>query len=199
MTREEARKILGEEATEEQITNLLNNYHIQESNKVKELENQINSLSEQNSKYSDYDEIKKQLDEINKANMSEQEKLEAQKKEIETNLKTSRIIVNTAKAKEILAGLDLDDDIISLVVSDDADKTVTSANKLKAKFDSTKELVAKETKESLANLNLDPTLPNVKQGEGEDVIDTFEKFGKLSATEQEKWISEHPNEFENLV
>ena len=199
MTREEARKILGEEATEEQITNLLNNYHIQESNKVKELENQINSLSEQNSKYSDYDEIKKQLDEINKANMSEQEKLEAQKKEIETNLKTSRIIVNTAKAKEILAGLDLDDDIISLVVSDDADKTVASANKLKAKFDSTKELVAKETKESLANLNLDPTLPNVKQGEGEDVIDTFEKFGKLSATEQEKWISEHPNEFENLV
>ena len=34
MTRDEARKILGEEATEEQITNLLNNYHIQESAKV---------------------------------------------------------------------------------------------------------------------------------------------------------------------
>ena len=199
MTREDARKILGEEATEEQITNLLNNYHIQESNKVKELENQINSLSEQNSKYSDYDEIKSKLNEIEKANMSEQEKLDAQKKEIETNLKTSRIIVNTAKAKEILAGLDLDDDIISLVVSDDADKTVASANKLKAKFDSTKELVAKETKESLTNLNLDPTLPNVNQGEGEDVIDTFEKFGKLTAVEQEKWINEHPNEFENLV
>ncbi len=76
MTREDARKILGEDATEEQITNLLNNYHIQESSKVKELEKQINSLNEQNSKYSDYDEIKSKLDEINKANMSEQEKLE---------------------------------------------------------------------------------------------------------------------------
>ena len=199
MTREEARKILGEEATEEQITNLLNNYHVQESNKVKELENQINSLSEQNSKYSDYDEIKSKLTEIEKANMTEQEKLEEQRKEIETNLKNSRIIVNTAKAKEILAGLDLDDDIISLVVSDDANKTIASANKLKEKFDTTKELVAKETKESLTNLNLDPTLPNVNQGEGDNVIDTFEKFGKLSATEQEKWINEHPNEFENLV
>ena len=41
------------------------------------------------------------------------------KKEVETNLKNSRIIVNTAKAKEILAGLDLDDDTINLVVSDD--------------------------------------------------------------------------------
>jgi TolA-binding protein len=199
MTREQAKNILGENATEEQITNLLNAYHVNESKKVKELENQINSLNEQNSKYSDYDEIKKQLDEINKANMSEQEKLEAQKKEIETNLKNSRIIVNTAKAKEILAGLDLDDDLISLVVSDDANKTIDSANKLKAKFDSQKETVAKQTKESLANLNLDPTLPNVNQGEGKDVIDTFEKFGKLSATEQEKWINEHPNEFENLV
>jgi len=198
LTREDARKILGEEATEEQITNLLNNYHIQESNKVKELETQLNGLKEQNSKYSDYDEIKSKLDEINKANMSEQEKLEAQKKEIETNLKNSRIIVNTAKAKEILAGLELDDDLISLVVSDDANKTIESANKLKAKFDIQKETVAKQTKESLQTLNLDPTLPNVNQNEENNVIDTFEKFGKLSAEEQNKWISEHPTEFENL-
>lgn len=198
MTRDEARKILGEEATEEQITNLLNNYHIQESAKIKELENQLNSLNEEKSKYSDYDEIKSKLTEIEKANMSEQEKLEAQKKEIENNLKNSRIIVNTAKAKEILAGLDLDDDLISLVVSDDADKTISSANKLKAKFDTTREMVAKETKESLTSLDLDPTLPNVGQGEDNDVIDTFAKFGKLSAIEQEKWINEHPNEFENL-
>lgn len=198
MTRDEARKILGEEATEEQITNLLNNYHIQESAKVKELEKELNSLNEEKSKYSDYDEIKSKLTEIEKANMSEQEKLEAQKKEIETNLKNSRIIVNTAKAKEILAGLDLDDDLISLVVSDDANKTIDSANKLKAKFDSQKETVVKQTKESLTSLDLDPALPNVKQGEDSDVIDTFEKFGKLSATEQEKWISEHPQEFENL-
>lgn len=196
MNREMARKILGEEATEEQITNLLNNYHVEESAKVKELESQLTNLSEQNSKYSDYDEIKAKLDEINKASMTEQEKLEQMKKETETNLKNSRIIVNTAKAKEILAGLDLDDDIISLVVSDDENKTISSANKLKAKFDSQKELIAKKTKENLINVDLKPTISNVSQND--DGVMTLDKFGDLSATEQEKWISEHPEEFNNL-
>lgn len=194
MDREKARTILGENATEEQITNLLNSWHLDENAKVKELEEQINSLTATANKYSDYDEIKKQLDEINKANMSEQEKLEAQKKEIETNLKQSRIIVNTAKAKEILAGLDLDDDIISLVVSDDADKTISSANKLKAKFDSQKENVAKETKESLINIDLTPSISNVNQNEGM----TLDKFGDMSAEEQIKWMNENPNGLENL-
>ncbi len=196
MNREEARKILGEGATEEQITNLLNSWHIQESAKVKELETQVSSLTEQNSKYSDYDSIKKQLDDINKANMTEQEKLEQMKKETEANLKNSRIIVNTAKAKEILTGLDLDDELISLVVSDNADKTIANANKLKAKFDSQKDIVAKQTKETLINVDLKPTVSNVNQND--DGIMTFEKFGNLSAVEQEKWINEHPTEFENL-
>ena len=196
MSRDEAKKILGENATEEQITNLLNNYHVTESAKVKELENKVNNLTQENSKYSDYEEIKKQLDDINKANMSEQEKLEQQKKEIETNLRNSRIIVNTAKAKEILAGLDLDDDIVSLVVSDDETKTINSANKLKAKFDSQKEMVTKATTESLTKIDLAPTMSNVNQND--DSIDTFEKFGELSAEEQQKFIEEHPTEFQNL-
>ena len=194
MTRDEARKLLGEEATEEQITNLLNNWHLKENAKVKELENQINSLNGEINKYSDYDEIKSKLTEIEKANMTEQEKLEAQKKEIETNLKNSRIIVNTAKAKEILAGLDLDDDIISLVVSDDAEKTISSANKLKAKFDMQKESVAKETKESLASLDLTPSISNVNQDEGM----TLDKFGNMSAEEQNKWLQEPPNGLSTL-
>ena len=71
MTREEARKILGEGATEEQINDLLTNYHVEESSKIKELEAKINTLQTDNSKYSDYDVIKKQLDDINKANMTE--------------------------------------------------------------------------------------------------------------------------------
>ena len=196
MNREEARKILGEGATEEQITNLLNSWHIQESAKVKELEAQVNNLAETNSKYSDYDEIKNKLEEINKANMTEQEKLEEMKRETENNLKNSRIIVNTAKAKEILTGLDLDDDLISLVVSDNADKTIANANKLKAKFDSQKDIIAKQTKETLINVDLKPTVSNVNQND--DGVMTFEKFGALSAAEQEQWINEHPNEFENL-
>lgn len=195
MNREEARKILGEGATEEQITNLLNNWHIQESAKVKELETQVNDLAKQNSKYSDYDEIKNKLEEINKANMSEQEKLEAMKKETETNLKKSRIIVNTAKAKEILTGLDLDDELISLVVSDDADKTIDNANKLKAKFDSQKDIVAKQTKETLINVDLNPTISNVNQN---DNVMTLEKFSSLSAEEQNQWLEQNPNGLDTL-
>ena len=198
MTREDCRKILGEDATEEQITNMLNNYHIQESAKVKELENKINSLTAENSKHSDYDDIKKQLDEINQANMSEQEKMARDREEIAKNLSESRIIKNTAKAKDILAGLNVSDSIIAKLVDEDENITLNSANELKTLLETQKETVAKQTKESLANLNLDPTLPNVNQGEESNTIDTFEKFGKLSASEQEKWISEHPNEFENL-
>lgn len=195
MDRKKAREILGENATEEQITNLLNQWHIDESNKVKDLENKVNNLTEQNSKYSDYDAIKQQLDDINKANMTEQEKLEQMKKEVEQNLKNSRIIVNTAKAKDILVGLNLDDDIISMLVSDDESKTINNANKLKEKFESQKEIIAKETKESLVTMNVQPTISNVPQQS--DVM-TMDKFMSLSAEEQNKFIEEHPQEFNNL-
>lgn len=195
LNRDEARKILGEGATEEQITNLLNNYHNVESEKVKSLEEKVNNLESENSKYSDYDSIKKQLDDINRANMTEQEKLEEQKREIETNLKNSRIIVNTAKAKEILAGLDLDDDTISLVVSDDETTTINRANNLKNKFDTMRDTVAKKTKEELSNLDISPTITNVEQ---KDEAMNWDKFQSLSAEEQEKLIAENPNILDNI-
>lgn len=194
MNREKAREILGENATEEQITNLLNQWHIDESNKVKDLESKVTNLTEENSKYSDYEAIKKQLDDINKANMTEQEKLEQMKKETEQNLKNSRIIVNTAKAKDILVGLDLDDDIISMLVTDDENKTIDNANKLKAKFESQKEIVAKKTQEDLVTMNVQPTVSNVTQNDAM----TMDKFMSLSAEEQNKFIEEHPQEFNNL-
>ncbi len=145
-------------------------------------------------KYIDYDDIKKQLDDINKAKMTEQEKIELMQKETKQKLAHANRIYNTAKAKEILAGLDLDEDLIQLVVSEDADKTIASANKLKEKFDIQKENVVKETKESLTSLNLDPTLPNVNQNN----VMTLEKFGNMSAEEQNKWMQENPNGLENL-
>lgn len=193
MTREMAKKILGEEATEEQITNLLNNYHNIEKTKNEE----INNLKNQLNQYSDYDALKKQLDDINKANMTEQEKLEEKKKEIEQNLTQSRIIVNTAKAKEILAGLELDDDTIAMLVSDDADKTINNATKLKEKFDSMKDTVEKQTRENLMNADLKPSISNVNQGENDGHMD-LERFMSLSASEQEKFIAEHPDEFEKF-
>lgn len=196
MDREKARQILGEGATEEQITNLLNNWHIDEQTKIKELENQLNGLQEENKKHSDYDKIKKQLDDINKANMTEQEKLEQQKKEIEKNLKDSRIIVNTAKAKDLLAGLNVNDTIIAKLVSEDENETINSVNELKTMLETQKELVSKQTKESLTNVDLKPTISNVNQNE--NTVNSFEKFSSLSADEQEKWLAENPNGLENL-
>lgn len=195
MSREDAKKILGEGATEEQITNFLNNYHINESSKIKDLEKQLSDLRNENNKYSDYDEMKTKLDSIEREKMTEQEKIELAKKEAIENLEKSKIILNTTKAKEILAGLDLDEDTISMLVSSDSEKTISNATKLKQKFDSMREIVAKETKENLVNQDLKPTITNVNQNE--DVM-TLEKFSNLSAEEQNKFMMEHPQEFENL-
>jgi DNA repair ATPase RecN len=134
MKRDDIKKILGENATEEQISNLLNAFHEKESETKKQADDtkkEIDDLKKQLNKYSDYDTIKKQLDDINKANMTEQEKLEEQKKEIAENLRQSRIIVNTAKAKEILAGENVDEELLNRIVTDDVDTTVALANKFK--------------------------------------------------------------------
>lgn len=193
MTRDEAKKILGDGATEEQVTNLLNSFHNAEKSKNDE----IATLKNQLTQFSDYDAIKKQLDDINKANMTEQEKLEEQKREIEKNLSESRIIVNTAKAKEILAGEEIDEDIIASLVTDNLDTTVAKATKMKQTLTALRDSVSKKTKEDLTNANIDPSLSNVNPNK-DDTPMTFEKFSNLSVAEQEKFIEEHPEEFENL-
>lgn len=192
MTRDEAKKVLGENATEEQVTNLLNNLH----NSEKAKNDRIAELEKQLTGFSDYDEIKSKLEAINQANMTEQEKLEAQKKEIANNLAESRRIVNTAKAKEILAGEEIDDEIISSLVSDNLESTVAKATKMKQTLTALRDNVSKKTKEDLTNINLDPSMSNVNPNK--DDIMTIEKFNNLSAEEQEKFIAEHPTEFENL-
>lgn len=195
MNREKAREILGENATEEQITNLLNQWHIDESAKIKDLEGKVNTLTEQSTKYSDYDEIKKKLDEINQANMTEQEKLAKDKEEIAKNLAESRIIKNTAKAKDILAGLNVNEKLIARLVSEDENETLSSVNELKTMLELQKESVAKKTKEDLVTMNVQPTISNVpQQSDGM----TMDKFMNLSAEEQNKFIEEHPQEFNNL-
>ena len=196
MTRDEAKKILGESATEEQITNFLNNYHLNENAKMKELQDQLNVLKSENSKYSDYDTIKSKLNEIEQASMTEQQKLDQMKQETEKNLRESRIIVNTAKAKEILAGENIDEKLIESLVDDNLDNTIAKATMFKQTLTNIKDSVAKQTKESLVNADLKPTIPNVNPNE--NVIDSFEKFANLSAEEQDKWLQENPNGLDTL-
>lgn len=196
MTREDAKKILGEEATEEQITNLLDNYHVQESAKVKELQEKVNTLTQQNSKYSDYDSLKSQLDEINKAKMTEEEKMEALKKATEENYKISKMAVSRAKAKEILAGENLSDDDIEDFVSDDLEKTVAKATRWKENINAIKANTEKVTTEKLATADLKPTITNVNQNEEGEM--NFDKFSSLSADEQNKWLEANPDGLNNL-
>lgn len=195
MNRDEAKKILGENATEEQITNFLNNYHLNENAKVKELQDQLDALKNENSKYSDYDTIKTKLNQIEQANMTEQQKIDQMKKETENNLRESRIIVNTAKAKEILAGENIDEKLIASLVDDNLENTIAKATMFKQTLTNLKDSVAKQTKESLVNADLKPTIPNVNPNEN---VMTLEKFGNMSADEQNKWLQENPNGLENL-
>jgi len=198
MKRDDIKKILGENATEEQISNLLNAFHEKESETKKQTDDtkkELDDLKKQLNKYSDYDTIKKQLDDINKANMTEQEKLEEQKKEIAENLRQSRIIVNTAKAKEILAGENVDEELLNRIVTDDTDTTIALANKFKETLSTLKTNVEKQTRESLSTQDLKPSITNVTQDGGAMTLD---KFYELSAEEQDKFVEEHPDEFEKL-
>ena len=195
MNRDEAKKILGENATEEQITNFLNNYHLNENAKLKEMQEQLDALKSENSKYSDYDTIKTKLNQIEQANMTEQQKLDQMKKETENNLRESRIIVNTAKAKEILAGENIDEKLIASLVDDNLENTIAKATMFKQTLTNLKDSVAKQTKESLVNADLKPTIPNVNPNN--DVM-TLDKFSNMTAEEQNKWLQENPNGLENL-
>ena len=192
MNRDEIRKILGENATEEQITNTLNALH----NQTNALNKQISDLQATANKYADYDDIKKKLDDINKANMTEQEKMEQDKAEIAKNLAESRIIKNKAKVMSILAGKDIDEDIIDSIVNEDETISIAKAQKLASKFDSIIADTKKKTEEEMSNLNVKPNITNTNPNTNDAM--TFEKFSNLSAEEQEKFINEHPEEFENL-
>lgn len=191
MTRDMAKTLLGENATEEQITNLLNNFH----NAEKEKDNEIQQLKSKLDNQSDYDSIKSELNQINQAKMSEQEKIEQMKKEVEANLRSSRITCNKAKAKEILAGEDVDEKLIEKLVTDNEEDTISNANLFKDTLNNLKDSVAKKTKESLLTKDVKPNLSNVKQ---DDLKMTLDKFSNLSTADQEDFISKYPEEFKNL-
>ena len=193
MTRDDIKKILGEGATEEQISNVLNALH----NQTNALNKQINEFKANETKYADYDKLKSQLDAIEREKMTEQERLAKEKEETEKNLRESRIIKNKAKAMQLLAGMDIDEEIINSIVGEDEAVSLARAQKLVDKFNSIISDTKKKTEEELANLNVKPNMPNTNPNIDVETM-TFEKFSTLSAEEQEKFIEQHPQEFENL-
>ena len=185
MRREE---LLAKGYTEEQVTDILNTFHgINKENESLKSELQTSKGSNE--------ELQKQLNAINEANLTEQEKIAKKEAEIEKNLANAKRIYNTAKAKDILAGLDVDDTLINSLVSDDENVTINNATLLKTKLETVKDLAVKKTREEIANLNVKPTPTNIPQ-EPEGM--TVDKFNKMTMTEQAMWKRENADEYNNL-
>lgn len=183
--------LLAKGYSQEQVTDLLNMFH--ETNQANvNLQSQIDGLKQFETKYN---EAQKQLDDINKANMTVQEQIEAERKETARKLAEANKIYNTAKAKTILAGYDIEDDLISKIVSDDENVTVASANMLKAKLDSYAEASSKKKMEELSKLNVKPTPTNVSQN---DDIMTKEKFQSMTMSGQKAWKDAHIEEYRQM-
>lgn len=199
MTREEAKAMLGETATEEQITALLNKFHIEQDDlrkQVETLENKVSTTEKANTELLGY---KKKVEEIEKANMSEQEKLKLEKEELEKAKVETKKLTNSIKAKEILldAGIEKEtvDDLVASIVKDDEVSTIKSAELLASQFKTVKEKTEKQTKEELMNMDLTPNASN-KQLKTD--IKNWEDFEKLSLKEQNEFIKENPEIFEKL-
>lgn len=193
ISREEIKKKLGESATDEQISAMLDLLHTSEKN----LKDEKNNLQTQLDKLSDYDEMKQKLAEIENEKLTEQERLQKEKEEIAKNLKESRLIKNKAKVMTVLAGLDIDEELVDSLVSEDENVSINKANKLKTKIETLSSEVEKKTKENLTQLNIKPNV-NEKNLDNNNGAMTFEKFRSLSQEEQNKFANEHPEEFEKL-
>lgn len=193
ISREEIKKKLGESATDEQISAMLDLLHTSEKN----LKDEKNNLQTQLDKLSDYDEMKQKLAEIENEKLTEQERLQKEKEEIAKNLKESRLVKNKAKVMTVLAGLDIDEELVDSLVSEDENVSINKANKLKTKIETLSSEVEKKTKENLTQLNIKPNV-NEKNLDNNNGTMTFDKFRTLSQEEQNKFANEHPEEFEKL-
>lgn len=200
MTREEAKKIIGENATDEQVTTLLNAFHNEHSaleKQVTSLEGQVTNLTSENTDLQNY---KAQIEELEKAKLSEQEKLNLEKEEIAKMRKETATLLNSTKAKSILVGAGISDEeadkLVATIVKDDEATTLASANLLASQFNSLREATSKKTRDELANLNIKPTPSNLAPDATK--VSTWEDFSKLSAKEQEQFIKDHPEDFEKL-
>ena len=203
MTREEARNILGEGASENQVTNMLNNVQLITKDYQEKIDNletekqgyetKINNFQ---TKLDETSKYKIELDNIKKANMTEQEQLELQKKETQRLLDEAKVISNKAKVKEILAGEGISDEQIASLVDKDETVSIDRANMLKSVLTSTKEAVEKKVKGELASIPVEPKLSNVTQSSDKMSLD---KFLDMSAEEQEKFANDHTEEYNSLI
>lgn len=192
MKREE---LLAKGYTEEQVTDILNMTH-DTSEALKSAQKELEDVKIQNATYvTENSTMKTQLDDINRANMTEQERLAEREKNIakleqETNRRNNRSIV-----KEVVSGLGLSDEVIESLVNDDANISRKNAENLVSQINSIKEATIKATKDELINVDVKP---NMEEALPKDGVFDFEKFTQMSPEEQIKFANEHPDEFARL-
>ena len=193
------RKTLLEKGyTEDQVTELLNMFHGENSNAQSELAKVQQELEAANKKVVDFDAMKKRLDDIDKEKLTREEKIALQEKEAADKVAQANKLLNSTKAKSVLveAGItDNIDSIVSRITTDDENATMESAKAIADLFKAKIEETAKKTREEIANLDIKPNPSNVPQDGG---AMTWDKFTSLSQEEQSKFQQEHPEEFLNL-
>lgn len=191
--------LLDKGYSEEQVTDLLNLFHSNENKE--EITKLQQDLAKANQKMADYDTIKAKLDAIDKEKMTREEKIAMAEKEANEKLAKANKFLNATKAKSILieAGMTSDsetlDTIVAKIASEDETSTIDGATVIANAFKNLKEETVKKTKEELANIDIKPKPSNVP---GDDGVMTWEKFSKMSESEQTKFANEHPEEFQNL-
>ena len=188
MKREE---LIAKGYTEEQATELLNLFH-SENNEMKANNAKLqNDLNIANNTIAELNKVQVAFNEMQQAQMTDQQKVEAMRAEAEKNLAESRKIVSKAQAKTIFAEIGgIDDAILDTLVSEDLTKTEANAKALVDLIKSRDEATAKKTKEDLANLNVLPNPSNVNGGNKVDSQMTKEEFSKLTREEKTKIFKE---------
>lgn len=181
--------------TEEQVSELLDMFHKNSSSLSKQVEDLQTQLDSEKNKVAGLTKIESEYNAMKAEQLSEDEKQALAKKEIESNLKKSREILNTAKAKEILAELgEISESVIARMVTDNEDETIKNATALRDMIKADRELTSNKTKQELASVDIKPTPSNNLD---QDTM-TWEKFDKMSADEQVEYADQHPDEFANL-
>lgn len=209
MTREEVKKILGEDATDVQITNFLNYHHSEE--KIKN--DEINSLKTKIDGFKDYDSIKKELDDVKKANMTNDELLVAKQKELDDALakaKDEELKLlkkqNSLEAKSILIEAGITDEeqlkgLLSSISTDNKENTIASANNIANLVKATKDSTEKSVKEQLMHGEPDPSNNSGKKAKDDDTM-TKDKFNQLlmeNFEEAKKWKDSHVEEYQQIM
>lgn len=184
--------LLAKGYTEEQVTDLLNLYHTQNA----EISNLNKKLESKNELEQKYNALQKKMDDINEANMTEQERIAKERAEADAYLSNAKKINNKAKVKEILAGYDIEDDIINSFVSEDEGTSINGANLFKARLDTIIANTTKSVQDKISNLDVKPTPTNIPQ---ESTGMTLDKFNKMTMTEQIEFKRENPEAYENLM